>query len=124
MGTQDYRNITLKRALEFTTEYYRPGITDSADDFNDVLSEVNRLDPVNNRRYRSGDIGCGRLYADIYKDIARYVPERKSWFCYADVKWSKNTGGLKAMELCKDLTEALIRYALSIKDENLRTPYL
>lgn len=121
---EDYRNSTLTRELEFTTEYYRPGITDSADDFNDVLSEVNRLDPVNNRRYRSGDIGCGRLYADIYKGIARYVPERKSWFCYADGKWSKDTGGLKAMELCKDLAEVLIRYALSIKDENLRTPYL
>ena len=121
---EDYRNSTINKALEITTEFYRPAIADPADDFNEVLTAVKELDPVNNRRYRSGDIGFGRLYADIFKDIARYVPERKSWFCYADGKWSRDTGGLKAMELCKDLADAMLRYALCIKDENQRTEYL
>lgn len=28
-----------------------------------------------------GDIGYGRLFADVYKAIARYVPERKKVVC-------------------------------------------
>lgn len=43
------------------------------------------------------DIGAGKLFADFYKEVLRYVPERRSWFCYADGTWSTDMGGLKAM---------------------------
>lgn len=29
-----------------------------------------------------------RAFADCYKGIARYVPDRKSWYCYNDGVWS------------------------------------
>lgn len=43
------------------------------------------------------------LFADFYKPILRYVPERKSWFCYADGIWQPDVGGLNAMKLCMEL---------------------
>ena len=39
-----------------------------------------------------------RAFADCYKGIARYVPDRKSWYCYNDGVWSADTGSLRTME--------------------------
>ena len=36
------------------------------------------LEPDNNDRYGWNDIGNGNLFADWYKSVARYVPERNS----------------------------------------------
>ena len=44
------------------------------------------LEPDNNDRYGWNDIGNGNLFADWYKSVARYVPERKQWFVYLEKK--------------------------------------
>lgn len=46
------------------------------------------------------------------------MPERKRWYIYNGRVWEPDSGNLKAMELCKDLADALAVYALSIQDEN------
>ncbi len=122
---EDYRAATLEKAVAATTTFYTPApMVDAAEEFSDLQVKLTELDPVANKRYRSGDIGFGRLYADIYKDIARYVPERKKWYIYNGKCWVADISSLMAMELCKDLADALVVYAVSIKDETTRVSYL
>lgn len=68
----------------------------SADEgFNDILSKLTEFYLLENRRYRSGDIGYGRLFADMFKEIARYVPELKKWFVYDGKRFLPIMGVLK-----------------------------
>lgn len=80
--------------------------------------------PENSREYAWSDIGAGRLFADCFKEQARYVPERKCWCIYKNGIWSADTGNLGVMELCKKLADALLVYALRIDDERARTDFL
>lgn len=82
------------------------------------------LAPDTNERYSWTDIGNGNLFADWYKDAARYVPERKQWFTYDGRAWRPDVGGLRVMELCKRLADGLNLYALGIEDERQRGAYL
>ncbi|MBO6138365.1 MAG: nucleoside triphosphatase [Lachnospiraceae bacterium] len=121
----DYREATLSKAVAMCAEFYRPvGKSSAYDDFNDLQQKVAALSPAENDRYPWNDIGNGRLFADVFKDIARFVPERKQWFIYDGTRWVPDTGALKAMELCKDLADALMRYALDIHDEHKRKSYI
>jgi len=94
----------------------------------DFVQEVNQdltmLKPFSNSKYPCTDIGNSNLFADYYKNIARYVPERKHWFMYDGKAWRSDTGGLKVMNLCKKLANKLMLYALSIKDEDTRKLYI
>lgn len=92
--------------------------------YNAIPAKLVELHPESNSRYPWTDIGAGRLFADCYKDTVRYVPERKSWYSYADGIWSADVGNLVAMEYCKDLADNLMRYALSITDEQKRQEFI
>ena len=46
-----------------------------------MLQKLIELNVSDNGRYPWNDNGSGRLFADVYKDIARYVPERKKVVC-------------------------------------------
>lgn len=81
------------------------------------------LHPEKNDRYGWNDIGNGNLFADWYKDMARYVPERKKWFVYSGKVWEPDPGSLHVMELCKRLADALVLYALGLPDGALRDDY-
>jgi len=120
----DYRNGTLKKAVMLTKEFYKPLRTDAMLDFNDAANTRTKLNVARNSRYSSGDIGFGRLYADIFKDVARYVPERKKWYIYEGKRWVADIGSLMAMELCKDLADAMVIYTASIKEEATRKYFL
>ena len=52
------------------------------------------------------------------------VPERKKWYIFDGKRWVADIGGLKAMELAKELSDALIVYTASIRDETRRTAFL
>lgn len=122
-----YGQITLEKAVTNTKETYNPmGKNSSAsEDFMaDKLMDLCKMEPFKNPRYYSNDIGNSNLFADFYKSVARYVPERKKWFVYDGKAWRSDTGNLKVMKLCKNLANQLIYYALSIKDENLRKSYI
>lgn len=71
----------------------------AADDFNELVSVLTELKPETNPRYKHGDLGKGRLFADIFKEVARYVPERKKWYIYDGIRWVADVGSLKAMVL-------------------------
>jgi len=120
-----YGQITLEKATTLTSDFYRPRkIVTAVEDFDTLAPRLAEIRPDCNARYTWNDSGSGRLFADIYKNVARYVPERKMWFAYDGVRWVPDTGGLKTMELAKDLGDSLVRYALTIQDEQKRKSYL
>lgn len=121
----DYRTATLNNAVAITTEFYKPlALSTPEDDFSDAADFLKSICPENNRKYPWTDIGSGRLFADCYKTIARYVPERKMWYCYKDGVWSADVGNLKTMELCKELADSLLIYTTTIQDERQRQDFL
>ena len=82
------------------------------------------LHPENNDRYGWNDIGNGNLFADWFKDRARFVPDRNKWFVFSGKVWRADVGGLMAMQLAKKLADLLMVYALSIEEEKLRRSYM
>ena len=82
------------------------------------------LHPESNPRYPNTDIGNSRLFSDYYNGVARYVPERKLWYIFSGKRWDPDVGGLKVMELCKQLAYELMVYAFQISDEQLRKEYI
>ena len=120
----DYSSATLVKAVEMSSAFYAPIVTSAAEDFDGPTARLSELDPANNKRYSGGDIGFGRLFADMYKDIARYVPERKKWYIFDNKRWVADIGGLQAMELAKELSDALVVYTATIRDETRRAAFL
>lgn len=121
----DYRTSTLEKAVNSCTSFYKPvRVSSPADDFNKIYGQLQSIDFLNNPRYRFGDIGFDRLFADVYRDICRFVPERKKWYVFGGKCWQADVGSLKAMKLCKSLADSLLQYALTIREEHLRTNFL
>ena len=124
-GADTYGNLTIRNAIARTTEFYKPvDVGNAREDFNELAIRLTEFMPESNRLYKEGDLGNGRLFADVFKDIARYVPERKKWFIYDGTCWVADTGSLKAMELAKDLADALLIHSLTIKDEDVRNHFI
>lgn len=121
-----YGWITVNNAVSTCTGGYAPQahFKEKSDKITGSGSvKLADLHPEKNERYGWTDIGNGYLFADWYRDCARYVPERKKWFIYDGKVWRADTGNLRAMELCKKLADALAVYALSIQDEKQRLDY-
>lgn len=123
-GDKTYGRLTLEKAVAQTNDFYTPLPHSSpADDFDVVMEKLEQLRPEANPRYVWDDLGSGRLFADIYCSIARYVPERKCWYTYDGKRWVQDVGSMLTIELCKDLADRLWIYACGIKDERLRGSY-
>lgn len=115
---------TILRDEAFDSLAHRSPQQSSDADALTLCETLHNLHPENNPRYQWTDIGAGRLFADIFQRKARYVPERKVWYCYDGKRWVADIGNLKAMEFCKMLADALMVYALKIEDERARNAYL
>ena len=74
--------MTLQKALMQTKEFYKPVKSNANTDFNDELQRLIELNPADTTKYPWTDIGAGKLFADFYKAVLRYVPERRTWFDY------------------------------------------
>lgn len=124
LGKTTYGMYTLQKAVNACEDFYKPIMVSATEDFNDILPRLVEMDFYRNPRYGSGDIGFGRLFADVFKKIARYVPERKKWFVYDGKRWVPDIANLSIMELGKDLADAILLYASTIHDEKSRLNYL
>lgn len=79
---------------------------------------LKELKPEYDNRYRWSDIGNGNLFADIFKDEARYCPDRGIWFVYDGKRWKADSkDSTKTMQLCKRLADALMVYATTVENE-------
>ena len=135
---QDYREETIRKAINGCpraaavsapldrTHFAKPSCNAASDRGSDGTAQIEQSlrELLAQQRYPQTDIGAGRLFADCFKDSARYVPERKCWFCYSDGVWSEDIGNLLVMEKLKELADALMHYALTIEDEHDRKEYI
>ena len=72
------------------------------------MNRLRDMNPWSVERYSNSDIGNGYLFADFYRETARFVSERKCWYVYDGKAWRADPGGLRAMELCKQLAMLLL----------------
>ena len=121
-----YGMLTIQKALSGVTDFYKPlgKKTSALEDFAPGECTLTKLRPEGNDLYPWTDIGASRLFADYFKSVARYVPERKLWYCYEGGIWVPDTGNLKVMEYCKSLANQLLIYAVSIQDERQRNAFI
>jgi len=133
-GAQTYGAMTIDKAISDCRDVYEGygGNNTDIQIAEKKLDKVSKkegrsiatLEPDTNKRYGWHDIGNGYLFADWYKDIARYVPERKKWFVYSGGVWKPDIEGMKTAEMCKRLADRLMLYALTIRDESRRDAYI
>lgn len=82
---------------------------------NKSLEEV--LRDLHAEHYETSDKGFGRLFATVFKDKHRYNPSRKDFMLFDGKKWVDDTEGLSARASAKDLSDALVRYAVNVDTE-------
>lgn len=79
---------------------------------NKPLEDV--LRDLHAEQFEASDKGFGRLFATVFKDRHRYNPERRDFMLYDGSRWIDDTEGLAARSSAKDLSDALVRYAVSV----------
>lgn len=78
------------------------------------------LHPESNPRYSQNDIGYGNLFADYYKDLARFVEDKQSWYVYDGTAWRRDETGMSTRKLCKLLVLQMEDYASDMRDKTMR----
>lgn len=64
--------------------------------------------------YETTDKGFGRLFADVFRERHRYNPTRKDFMLFDGKRWVDDTEGLSARADAKRLSDALLKYAISV----------
>ena len=73
--------------------------------------------------YPWNDQGIGKLFADVFKNEARFNVTAKEWYTYTGKIWEEDTGGMHVAQKAKLLADALLIYCTTIEDELQRTSY-
>ena len=84
-------------------------------DLTKITVTLEEMAPHTNSRYGRNEIGMGNMFADYFKQIARYNSERKGWYVYDGSVWRPDKGNLKVSELAKLLADKLYVFALPAK---------
>ena len=79
---------------------------------NKPLEDV--LRDLHAEQFETSDKGFGRLFATVFKDVHRYNPSRRDFMLYDGSRWRDDIEGLAARSAAKDLSDALVRYAVSV----------
>ena len=67
------------------------------------------------KRYTFDDYGAGVLFADTFADRLRYVPEKKSFYHYADGVWGEDISSIRANQYANQM----LQYLRSLVKENI-----
>ena len=113
------------------TDYFESGHT--KEEFEQMVASSNAIENVSEKQikqsenllesvlreikaeqFESTDKGFGRLFATVFKSKHRYNPSRKDFMLYNGKKWVDDVEGLSARSSAKDLSDALVRYAVSV----------
>lgn len=89
-----------------------------------VDMDLQQMKPHSNPRYSWSEMGMGRLFADYYRRVTRFVPERRHWYVFNGKVWKHDQGGLLVMQLAKHLVDELLRYSLTIERDVERADYI
>ena len=75
----------------------------------EILNAVDQLDPSRNKKYNGkDDISNGRVFADIFKSVARFNSTARKWYVYDGKVWRDDPENLIVDGLSKKLFEALM----------------
>lgn len=113
-----YGAITLNNAVKKCKAFYSPVHVYTGDE--DLSPILDKLKVFDNPMYDWTDAGNGKLFSDVYRDVARFVPERSKWYVYDGIQWKADIASLKVMRLTIDLGYTLIKEAAKIKEEKRR----
>lgn len=84
----------------------------------EILNAVEELCPSANRKYNDkNDFSNGRIFADVFKDIARYNPTARKWYIYDGKVWTEDPESLIVDGLAKKLYQALLIHASRVDAE-------
>ncbi len=75
---------------------------------------IKKLDPYTNSKYSGmDDVSSGRLFADVFRNCARYNATSKSWYVYNGIIWEEDVGGMIVSRYAKMLYRTLYGYAMN-----------
>ena len=69
------------------------------------------------------EMGMAELFSELYRKEARYCPEFKSWYTYAEGYWQRDEGGILVSEKIKEFTRLMNLYCFEIEDEEKQKAY-
>jgi len=134
----DYRERTINKAIDSTTETYRPRIYTNGDrpheqppdwpddDWTPADEDAPPADqvpaPATEFLPHWTDLGnAARMYA-LARDRAFYVPAFGKWYLWADTHWREDTT-LAIYRLAKEVIRSMYREAASIEDDKDRKEF-
>jgi len=89
---------------------------------NELVKRVKEINPCG--KYAVDDRNLSELFADIYKDTARFNATSNSWWTYNGKVWHEDVSGMVVQSLAKKLYDALLKYATTIQDDSTRQKYI
>lgn len=102
----------FEHMVNAVTENRKKCHTEPQTDLEKPLEEI--LKDLQAEEYETSDKGFGALFAEVFKDKHRYNPSRKDFMLYDGKRWIDDTEGLSARASAKDLSDSLIRYAVTV----------
>lgn len=75
-------------------------------------------------KYETNDKGFGYLFADVFKGKHRYNSDRKEFMFYDGKRWVDDAEGMRAKNSAKELSDALLMYAVKGTLEKDKSEYL
>lgn len=125
---EDYRNDTINKALsDHMGDYYTPKKRGRPKNSNTPVIVAQHAGavyfnpfetPEKRQRYGMNDIGAGNLFADVYKNVSRFVPEANMWYVYDGRVWTPDVGGAVVAQQAKDLTDYMLDCRKFIEDDS------
>ena len=85
-----------------------------------IKQRIGELKPDTNPLYANkDDASDGRLFADMFKDVARYNVTSKSWFVYNGIVWEDDIGGVIVSQYAEELYKCRYMYSVD-KDKEFK----
>lgn len=75
-------------------------------------------------KYETNDKGFGYLFADVFKGKHRYNSDRKEFMYFDGKRWVDDAEGMRAKNSAKELSDALLLYAVNGTLEKDKSEYL
>ena len=84
----------------------------------EINEKIRSLKPDINKEYNTlDDASDGRLFADIFKDVARYNVSAKNWYVYNGIVWEEDIGGVIVSKYAEILYQLLHFYSVDKSTE-------
>lgn len=126
-----YLELTEKLSTRKAIEYFKYTLcriprnninTPNVEKLRDITNRLTQLKAHEN--YSLNDKGFGSLFADVFKDYARYNSTSNQWYFYNGKFWEEDKGAMNVSRKAKELFDALLMHATSIQDEHFKNYYL